>query len=64
MLAAVEDGVEGAVELAVATATESMSDRLAARGGDRRGAGQACEGGFGADEEWFGGSRIRQILPR
>jgi hypothetical protein len=49
-LAAVEDdGVECAVELAVAAAAESVSDRLAARGGQGRDAGEAGEGGLGAD---------------
>ena len=50
VLAAVEDdGVEGAVELAVAAAAESVPGRLAARGGDRGDAGEAGEGGFGAE---------------
>ena len=50
VVAAVEDdGVEGAVELAVAAAAESVSGRLAAGGGDRRDAGESGEGGFGAD---------------
>ena len=48
VLAAVEDGgVEGAVELAVAAAAESMSRRFA-RCWDRCDAGEPCEAGFGA----------------
>jgi hypothetical protein len=37
------------VELSVAPAAEVVSDRLPARGGERRDAGEAGEGGFGAD---------------
>ncbi len=49
MLAAVEDdGVEGAVELAIAAAAEPVPGRLAARGGERGDAGEAGETGFGA----------------
>src|SRR5207244_4291412 len=44
-----DDRVECAVELAVPAAAESMSSRLAAGGGDRRDAGEACEGGLGAE---------------
>src|SRR5436190_16218230 len=50
VLAAVKDhGVQGAVELAVAAAAEAVPDRLAARGRQRGDAGEAVEGGFGAD---------------
>ena len=50
VLASVEDdGVERAVELPVAAAAEPMPSGLSARGGDRRDAGESCEGGFGAD---------------
>ena len=44
-----DDGVEGAVELAVAAAAEPMPGGLSARGGDRGDAGESREGGFGAD---------------
>jgi hypothetical protein len=40
-----EDLVEGAVELAVSAAVESVADRLAGGGGDRGGAGEAGERG-------------------
>ena len=50
VLAAVQDdGVEGAVELAVAAAAEPVADRLAARSGQGRDAGEAGEGGLGTD---------------
>ena len=50
VLAAVEgDGVEGAVELAVAAAAETVASGLAAGGGDRRNAGEAGEAGFRAE---------------
>ena len=50
MLAAVkDDGVEGAIELVVAAAAEPLPCRLATGGGDGRHAGEAGEGGFGAD---------------
>jgi len=50
VLAAVEDdGVQRAVELAVAAAAEAMPDRLTARRWKRRDAGKAGEGGLGAD---------------
>jgi hypothetical protein len=53
VLAAVQDdGVEGAVELAVATAAESVADGLAAVGWEWGDAGEAGEGGFGADAAW------------
>jgi hypothetical protein len=49
VLAAVQDDrVESAVELAVAAAAEPVPGRLAAGGGDRRDAGEAGEGGLGA----------------
>jgi hypothetical protein len=55
VLAAVEDdGVQGAVELAVAAAAEAVADRLAARGGQWCDAGEAGEGGFGADAVMVG----------
>ena len=44
-----DDGVQCAVELAVAAAAEAVTGRLAAGGGDRCDAGESCEGGFGAD---------------
>ena len=44
-----DDGVERAVQLSVAATAEPMPGRLAAGGGDRRDAGEAGEGGFGAD---------------
>jgi len=50
VLAAVEhDRVERTVELAITAAAESVSVRLSAGGGDRCDAGEAGEGGFGAD---------------
>lgn len=50
MLASVQrDRVQSTVELAVAAAAEPMADRLAARGGDGRDAGEAGESCFGAD---------------
>jgi len=50
VLAAVkDDGVEGAIELVVAAAAEPLPCRLATGGGDGRHAGEAGEGGFGAD---------------
>jgi hypothetical protein len=49
VLAAVEDDrVQCAVELAIPAAAEPVPSRLAARGGDRGNAGEAREGGFGA----------------
>jgi hypothetical protein len=49
VLAAVEhDRVQGAVELAIAAAAEPVPGGLAAGGGDRGDAGEACEAGFGA----------------
>src|SRR2546430_12280198 len=44
-----EDRVECAVEFAVAAAVEPVADRLAGGGGDRRCAGEPCEGCFGGD---------------
>src|SRR5579862_955101 len=44
-----QDGVEGLVELAVAAAVEAVAVVQSARGGDRGGAGEACEGGFVAE---------------
>ena len=44
-----DDRVQGAVELAIAAAAEPVADRLAARGWQGCDAGEACEGGFGAD---------------
>ena len=41
--------MEGAVEFAVAAAVEAVADRLAGGGGDRCGAGEPGEGGFGVD---------------
>jgi hypothetical protein len=50
VLAAVEDdGVQGAVELAVAAAAEAVADRLAARGRQWCDAGEAGEAGFRAE---------------
>ena len=50
VLAAVEDdGVEGAVELAVAAAAEPVACGEAAGGGEWCDAGESCEGGFGVD---------------
>jgi predicted kinase len=50
MLASVQrDRVQSTVELAVDAAAEPMADRLAARGGDGRDAGEAGESCFGAD---------------
>ncbi len=50
VLASVQhDRVEGAVELAIAAAAETVPLRLAAGGGDGCDAGEAGEGGFGAD---------------
>ena len=50
VLAAVQDDrVQGAVELAVAAAAEAVPVRLAAGGGDGCDAGEAGEGGFGAE---------------
>jgi hypothetical protein len=49
LAAAEQDGVEGAVELAVAAAVESVADGLAGAGRDRGGAGEASEGGLVAD---------------
>jgi hypothetical protein len=50
VLAAVEDHrVQGAVELAVATAAEAVPDRLTARGGQRGDAGETGKAGFRAD---------------
>ena len=50
VLTAVEgDRVQGAVELAVAAAAEAIANGLTTGGGDGRHAGQAGEGGFGAD---------------
>ena len=50
VLAAVkDDGVERAVELAVAAAAEAMPDRLATRGGQGCDACETGEGGLGAD---------------
>lgn len=46
--------MEGAVELAVAAAIESVADRLAGAGGDRGGAGESGEGGFAVQS-----SRVR-----
>src|SRR3954452_4690050 len=55
VLAAVQDdGVQGAVELAVAAAAEAGADRLAARGWEWCDAGEAGEGGFGANAAWVG----------
>src|SRR5437667_5735873 len=49
VLAAVQDdGVQGAVELPVAAAAESVPCRLAAGGGDRGDASEASESGLGA----------------
>jgi hypothetical protein len=49
VLAAVgDDGVEGAVELAVAAAAEPVSLCVAAGGGDGCDAGEAGEAGFGS----------------
>lgn len=47
-----DDRVQGAVELAITAAAESVPDRLAAGGGHGRDAGEAGEGGFGADAAW------------
>ena len=44
-----DDLMQGAVELSVATAVESVADGLAGGGGDRGGAGEPGEGGL-ADE--------------
>jgi hypothetical protein len=44
-----DDGVQSAVELTVAAAAEAVPDRLAARGRQRGDAGEASEGGLGAD---------------
>jgi hypothetical protein len=44
-----DDGVERAVELAVAAAAEPVPDRLTARGWQGCDAGEAREGGLGAD---------------
>ena len=41
--------MQSAVELPVSAAAESVPGRLAARGGQGCDAGEACEGGFGAD---------------
>ena len=50
VLAAVQDDrVEGAVELAVAAAAEAVTCRETARGRERCHAGEAGEGGLGAD---------------
>jgi len=47
-----QDQVERAVEFAVAWAVEAVADCLAWGGGDRGGAGEACEGGFRSDAAW------------
>jgi hypothetical protein len=47
-----DDLVQGAVELPVATAVESVADRLARRGGNRGGAGEPGEGGFADEAAW------------
>ena len=47
-----DDGVEGAVELAVTAAAEPMSGSLTAGGGDRGDAGEPREGCFGAKPAW------------
>jgi hypothetical protein len=44
-----DDGVEGAVELAVAAAAEPVADRLATGGWEWCDAGEAGECRFGAD---------------
>ena len=44
--------MQRAVEFAVAASVEPVADRLAGGGGDRGGAGEACEGGFGGDASW------------
>src|SRR5947209_18860615 len=44
-----EDHVQCAVEFSVAASVESVADYLAGGGGDRCGAGEPGEGGFGAD---------------
>ena len=49
MAAVQDDGVQRTVELAVAAAAEPVPDRLPAGGGERCDAGEACEGGLGAD---------------
>ena len=50
MLAAMkDDGVQRAVELAVAAAAEPVADRLTARGRQRCDACESSEGRFGAD---------------
>jgi len=41
--------VQGAVEFAVAASVEAVADRLAGGGGDRCGAGEPSESGFGVD---------------
>ena len=45
--------MQRAVELAVAASVESVADRLTGGGGDRRAAGETCEGGFTADTAWM-----------
>jgi hypothetical protein len=65
LLAEVEDdGVEGAVELAVAAAAETVVDRLAARGGQRCDAGESCEGRFGTDGKGASAIRPRTSMTR
>src|SRR6266567_2641479 len=44
-----EDHVQRAVEFAVAASVEPVADRLPGGSGYRCGAGEPCEGGFGAD---------------
>ena len=52
MAAVEDDAVQGAVELAVAAAAESVPLSLAAGGGDGCDAGEAGEAGLGAEPAW------------
>jgi hypothetical protein len=49
-----DDGVQGAVELAVSLAAEAVPDGAAGGGRERGGAGEFGEGGFGVDPAFAG----------